>query len=58
MRLEMMRGKMSIFSILMRMSPGKDTSIRVLGSVIETYRSSIPNSDPAITPVTVHRGEE
>lgn len=33
MRLEMMSGRMSIFSILMRISPGKDTMVRAAMSL-------------------------
>lgn len=49
-RLEMMRGRMSIFSILMRISPGKETMVRAELSVTAMYRSSIPNATPITTP--------
>lgn len=49
-RLEMIRGRMSIFSILMRISPGKETIVRTLLSVTFMYRRSIPNTAPITTP--------
>lgn len=50
MRLEMIRGRISIFSILIRISPGKETIVRAELSVTPMYRSSIPNNTPMTTP--------
>lgn len=50
MRLDMMRGSISILSILMRISPGKETIVIVGPSVTLIYRRSIPNTTPITTP--------
>lgn len=54
----MIRGRMSIFSILMRISPGKETIVRAELSVTFMYRSSIPKPTPMTTPEEEKRGEE
>lgn len=49
-RLEMMRGRMSIFSILMRMSPGKAINMTTSGWMGDARRSSPPHTAPRMTP--------
>lgn len=49
-KLEMMRGRISIFSILIRMSPGKAITMTISGWIGEATRSSIPDTAPRITP--------
>lgn len=46
----MIRGKITIFNILMRMSPGKAMTIMTSAGSGDAYRSSIPVTEPAITP--------
>lgn len=52
MRLEMIRGRMSIFSILIRMSPGNEMIMITSGGSGDMGRSSIPETEPVITPRT------
>lgn len=49
-KLEMIKGRMSIFSILIRISPGKAMTMTMLSSIGEATRSSIPKTAPKITP--------
>ncbi len=50
-KLEMIKGRMSIFSILIRISPGKAITMTMLSSIGEATRSSIPETAPKITPM-------
>lgn len=50
-KLEMMRGRMSIFSILMSMSPGKAINMTTSGWMGEAKRSNPPHTAPRMTPV-------
>ncbi len=54
-KLEMMRGRINIFSILIRISPGKEITMTISGWIGEATRSIIPDTAPKITP-EVHRG--
>lgn len=56
-RLEMMRGRMSIFSILMRMSPGKAINMTTSGWMGDARRSSPPHTAPRMTPGEEGRAE-
>lgn len=49
-KLEVMSGRISIFSILIRMSPGKAITMTISGWIGEATRSSIPATAPKITP--------
>ena len=49
-RLEMMSGRINIFNILMRMSPGKAITMTMSGWMGEATRSSIPETAPKTTP--------
>lgn len=51
-KLEMIRGKITIFNILMRMSPGKEITIMTSGGSGDAYLSRIPATEPMITPET------
>lgn len=46
----MIRGKITIFNILMRMSPGKAMTIMTSAGSGDAYRSRIPATEPMITP--------
>lgn len=50
-KLEMMRGRMSIFSILMSISPGKAINITTSGWIGDAKRRSPPHTAPRMTPV-------
>jgi hypothetical protein len=50
-KLEMIRGRMSIFSILMSMSPGKAINMTTSGWMGDAKRSSPPHTAPRMTPV-------
>lgn len=56
-KLEMMRGRMSIFSILMSMSPGKAINMTTSGWMGDARRSSPPHTAPRMTPVEEGREE-
>lgn len=49
-KLEMMRGRMSIFSILMSMSPGKAINMTTSGWIGDARRRSPPHTAPRMTP--------
>lgn len=49
-KLEMMSGRINIFSILIRMSPGKAITITISGWIGEATRSNIPATAPKMTP--------
>lgn len=49
-KLEMIRGRINIFSILIRMSPGKAITMTISGWIGEATRSNIPDTAPKITP--------
>lgn len=49
-KLEMIRGRMSIFSILMRISPGKAINITTSGWMGDARRRSPPHTAPRTTP--------
>ena len=46
----MMSGRINIFNILMRMSPGKAITMMMSGWMGEATRSSIPETAPMTTP--------
>lgn len=50
-KLEMMRGRMSIFSILMSISPGKAINITTSGWIGDAKRRSPPHTAPRMTPI-------
>ncbi|TNN87846.1 hypothetical protein EYF80_001810 [Liparis tanakae] len=52
----MMSGRINIFSILIRMSPGKAITMTISGWIGEATRSNIPNTHPRITPEVEGRG--
>ena len=49
-KLEMMSGRINIFSILIRISPGKAITMTISGCIGEATRSNIPDTAPKITP--------
>ena len=49
-KLEMMSGRINIFSILIRISPGKAITMTMSGWIGEATRSNIPDTAPKITP--------
>jgi hypothetical protein len=49
-KLEMMRGRMSIFSILISMSPGKAISMTTSGWMGDANLRSPPHTAPRMTP--------
>lgn len=49
-KLEMMSGRINIFSILIRMSPGNAITMTMSGWIGEATRSNIPATAPKITP--------
>lgn len=49
-KLEMMSGRISIFSILIRISPGKEITMTMSGCIGEATRSKHPDTAPKITP--------
>lgn len=49
-KLEMMRGRINILSILIRMSPGNAITMIISGWIGEATRSSIPATAPRMTP--------
>lgn len=55
-KLEMMRGRMSIFSILMSISPGKAINMTTSGWMGDIKRRSAPHTAPRMTPVRKGRG--
>lgn len=55
-KLEMIRGRMSIFSILMSISPGKAISITTSGWIGDAKRRSPPHTAPRMTPI--RKGEK
>lgn len=46
----MMSGRINIFNILIRMSPGKAITMTISGWIGEATRSNIPATAPKITP--------
>ena len=54
-RLETTRGKISIFSILIRISPGKAMIITTSGGRGDMWRRSIPAMEPRNTPVKLRK---
>lgn len=50
-KLEMIRGRMSIFSILMSISPGKAINITTSGWIGDAKRRSPPHTAPRMTPI-------
>lgn len=54
-KLEMMSGRINIFSILIRMSPGKAITMTMSGWIGEATRSKHPNTAPRITPEVQER---
>lgn len=50
-KLEMMRGRMSIFSILMSISPGKAINMTTSGWIGDAKRRSPPLTAPRMTPM-------
>lgn len=54
-KLEMMSGRINIFSILIRISPGKAITMTISGWIGEATRSNIPDTAPKITPESARR---
>ena len=56
-KLEMIRGRMSIFSILMSRSPGKAINITTSGWMGDAKRRSPPHTAPRMTPINREGGK-